>query len=99
VASAAVEAPEGGRAPSWRAAALKRRQMATSVGVRGHGWHAPFAASPPFSAHDLVRKPDTTFRDHALAGGESFRGVVVKQNSGAKTRRENDFVYPRLLDR
>ena len=39
----------------------------------------------------LVRKPDTTFRDHAFAGGESFRGVVVKQNSGAKARRENDF--------
>jgi hypothetical protein len=44
-----------------------------------------------FFAHDLVRKPDTTFRDHAFAGGESFRGVVVKQNSGAKARRENDF--------
>jgi hypothetical protein len=26
-----------------------------------------------------------------FAGGESFRGVVVKQNSGAKARRENDF--------
>jgi hypothetical protein len=38
--------------------------------LRGHGWHAPFGASPPFSAHDLVRKPDTTFRDHAFAGGE-----------------------------
>jgi hypothetical protein len=60
--------------------------------LRGNGWHAPFGASPPsFFAHDLVRKPDTTFRDHAFAGGESFRGVVVKQNSGAKARRENDF--------
>jgi hypothetical protein len=40
--------------------------------LRGHGWHAPFGASPPFSAHDLVRKPDTTFRDHALPGANLF---------------------------
>jgi hypothetical protein len=66
--------------------------------LRGNGWHAPFGASPPsFFAHDLVRKPDTTFRDHAFAGGDLFlrwrRGGG--QSSGAEACRENDFVCPR----
>ena len=65
------EAPEGGRAlESAAQPRLKHWQAVTFAGVRGHGWHAPFGASPPlFSAHDLVRKPDTTFRDHALELG------------------------------
>jgi hypothetical protein len=61
--------------------------------LRGHGWHAPFGASPPFSAHDLVRKPDTTFRDHACAGGESLRGVVIGKTSGAFAPRERFVLF------
>jgi hypothetical protein len=40
-------APEGGRAPIWRAAApgISRRQRLLML--RGHGWLAPFGASPP----------------------------------------------------
>ncbi len=66
----------------------KRRRLLV---LRGNGWHAPFGASPPFSAHDLVRKPDTTFRDHACAGAIFLAGVVVVSKARAHRRRENDF--------
>src|ERR1035437_6821325 len=33
-----------------------------------------------FIAHDLIRKPVTTFRDHALAG------IIAAQNQGSTTR-------------
>jgi len=71
------EAPEGGRAPIWRAAALKAsadgdicwcaRQMVGS---------APFGASPPF-----------------FAGGESLRGVVVGKTSGVIAPRERFVLF------
>jgi hypothetical protein len=72
------------------------RSRAQGIGRRrrllvlcGNGWHAPFGASPPFSAHDLVRKPDTTIRDHAFAGGGPLlNGVVVVRKARAKARRE-----------
>jgi hypothetical protein len=45
-------------------------------------WRAARQHGPP--AKPVVRKPDTAFRNHAFAGGESFFVVVVvKQNSGA----------------
>ena len=48
-ARAAVEAPEGGRAPIWRAAAPEVSAGGERLLVlRGNGWHAPFGASPPF---------------------------------------------------
>jgi hypothetical protein len=84
--------PEGGRAPIWRAAALEA--SAASAGVARQWLACAFRRfASLFSAHDLVRKPDAAFRDHAFAGGESFSGVVAKQNSDAKTRREDDFVF------
>ena len=71
-ARAAVEAPEGERAPKG---ALRARSSAGVTFVDGaRQWLAcafrRFASL--ISARDLVRKPDTTFRDHALLpGGES----------------------------
>src|SRR6516164_10907522 len=50
-ARAAVEAPEGGRAPKERAAAPNAdewRKPRPLVCAAAHGWHAPFGASPPF---------------------------------------------------
>jgi hypothetical protein len=61
---------------------------------RGHGWHCAFRRfASLFSAHDLVRKPDTAFRDHALLPGANLAGVVVRQDSDAKARRENDILF------
>jgi len=54
-ARAAVEAPEGERAPIWRAAAPD-----VSAGgdvcwcCAANGWHAPFGASPPFDCRRWV---------------------------------------------
>jgi hypothetical protein len=60
--------------------------------LRGNGWHAPFGASPPSFLRMILSENRTPlFGIMRLPGGESFRGVVVKQNSGAKARRENDF--------
>ena len=48
-ARAAVEAPEGGRAPIRRAAASDASAGANVCWCcAAHGWHAPFGASPPF---------------------------------------------------
>jgi hypothetical protein len=53
---------------------------------------APIGAPPPFfCTHDLVRKPDAAFRDHAL-GGDLFGARRGSQSSDAKTHRENDFI-------
>jgi len=55
-----------------------------------HGWCAYRRSASLLCAHDLVRKPDTTFRDHAW-GGNLLRARGGSQSSDAKTHRENDF--------
>jgi hypothetical protein len=90
-ARAAVEAPEGGRAPKERAAApiISRRQRLLMV--RGQ-WLAcafrRFASLLP--ARDLVRKPDTTFRDDALLPEANLFLRVVVGTARTHRRREND---------
>jgi hypothetical protein len=65
---AAVEAPEGGRASENGAQPRPRYQQAATFVDAARQWLAcafrRFASL--ISARDLVRKPDATFRDHAL---------------------------------
>ncbi len=48
-----------------------------------------------FLAHDLVRKPDTTFRDHAMreTNQKSFVVVVVGKPRARIASRERDFYF------
>ena len=71
-----------------RAADEVRNCATPSLRRAAHGRHAPFGASPPFSAHDLVRKPDALFGIMRLPGGGSFSRVVVSRaraHSAART--------------
>jgi hypothetical protein len=77
------------RAEAKRMATLARRTARTMAG-------APIGAPPPFiCAHDLVRKPDAIFRNHAW-GGHFLRTHGGSQSSDAKTHRENDFCFSSL---
>jgi len=95
-ARAAVEAPEGGRAPIWRAAA---RQMGGAdclhlSALRGTWLACAFRRfASLFCAHDLVRKPDTTFRDHACRGRVYF-WCVLKVELGRNASREGFAMSP-----
>jgi len=48
-------------------------------------------SAPLFVAHDLVRKPDTTFRDHAMRGAKIR--FVVQQTSGAHRAARTEFYF------
>jgi hypothetical protein len=63
--------------------------------LRGDGWHAPFGASPPFSAHDLVPKTGHHFSGSCvIAGGEFLfwrRGGW--QSSGTRNVSRERFLF------
>jgi hypothetical protein len=45
-----------------------------------------------FVAHDLVRKPDTTFRDHAMQEAK-VGSLLLFAKLGRRMRRENEFLF------
>ena len=91
---AGLSAARAAPADEWR---KLRRLVCAGADI---GWMRLSALRFPFSAHDLVRKPVTTFRDHARRKRilkDSCSWLGGWQNSGAETRGEKDFVfYPPL---
>jgi hypothetical protein len=79
------------RRSAERRAARDRAAAAQQMKLRG-SWLVRISALrlPSFRSHDLVRKPDATFRDHAW-GGDLLRTSRGSQSSDAQTLRENDF--------
>ncbi len=66
MASAEAERRKASGLPIKRAAALAHIQVASSGCAARTKRNCVFRRfAPLFLAHDLVRKPDTTFRDHA----------------------------------
>ncbi len=78
-----------------RAADEVRKFAHTCLALRGHGRCAYRRSASLLCTHDLVRKPDATFRDRAW-GGKLFRAPRGSQSSDANTHRENDFVCLRI---
>ena len=71
------EAPEGERAPDWRASAPGHRQAATFAGAARNWLDAPFGAPPPSSLRMILSENRTPLFGIMRAGGESIFGVVV----------------------